>query len=353
MFQRSKPGPLPDGITQTGLDNRPVDVPWSQRSIYIEVTNKCNSLCVHCPRTFNGLDWDRDLSVEEFDQVIDQLPSLERIVLHGLGEPLLNPDLFKMIFKLKARGIHVVFNSNAIALSPRLQQRVIDSGLDEYRVSFDGATAETYRKIRGVPGFAKAVKHVRGLLALKNEQGAATPHVSLWFVTMKENLHELADFVRLAAEIGAPEIHVQRLVYFGEGLAVEEQSLFRKLAEEEEQQVAEAERIAAEYGVSLSASGGEPPIQSVTGKGALETHPWWTCRRPWEVNYVTAEGDVLACCFVPFVTDGKWQDYVLGNVKRQSMAEIWNGGRYRQFREQFLSDTPPPTCAGCGSKWSV
>jgi MoaA/NifB/PqqE/SkfB family radical SAM enzyme len=342
-LERTTPGPLAE---------RPVRVPWSQRSLYVEVSNRCNSLCVHCPRTFNGLDWDRDLSVAEFAAVVDQLPDLRRVVMHGLGEPLLNPELFTMIGMLKERGVHVVFNSNAIALSPRLQRRVIESGLDEYRVSFDAATPETYAKIRGVPGFAKAVRNLTALLALKAELDAATPHVSLWFVTMKENLRELADFVALAAEIGAPEVHVQRLVYFGEGLAVEEQSLFRSLAIEEQRQLDRAERIARERGVQLSASG-EAPDGSAASDPALAGHPWWTCRRPWELSYVTAEGEVLACCFVPFVTNGRWKDQVLGNVREQSLAEIWNGERYQSFRRQFLSDQPPAVCSGCGTKWSV
>jgi len=332
---------------------RPVVVPWQPRSLYVEVSNRCNSLCVHCPRTFHGRHWKRDLTLAEFQAVIEQLPELERIVLHGLGEPLLNPQLFEMIALLKARGVYVVFNSNALALSPRLQRRVVESGLDEFRVSFDAATAQTYRTIRGVRGFERAVANVRGLLAYQREQGTTRPRVSLWFVTMRENVRELADFVRLAAAIGAPEVHIQRLVYFGEGLAVEEQSLFRQLAAEEQAQLEEAERVAAAQGVQLSASGGEPPRRSLDGPHADERHPWWACRRPWQLAYITAAGEVLACCFVPFVTGGRWQEHVLGDLRMQSLAEIWNGERYQAFRRQFLSDTPPPVCAGCGSKWSV
>jgi radical SAM protein with 4Fe4S-binding SPASM domain len=347
-------GRLPIGYDPAaGLADRPVVVPWSQPSLYLEVSNRCNSLCVHCPRTFHGLEWDRDMTVDEFAAVLEQLPDLKRVVLHGLGEPLLNRDLFRMIAMLKARGIHVVFNSNAIALSPRLREQVLASGLDEYRVSFDAATPETYARIRGVPGFAKAVKNLRALLAHKAERAASTPHVSLWFVVMQENLEELPGFVRLAAEIGAPEVHVQRLVYFGEGMAVEEQSLYRRLAAREAELVAQAEAAARELGVSLSAAGGDDPRESVSGDRALAEHPWWTCRRPWNVSYVTAEGDVLACCFVPFVTNGQWKGHELGNVRSQTMAEIWNGERYQAFRRQFLSDIPPDTCAGCGSKWSV
>jgi len=36
--------------------------------LYIEPTNRCNSLCTECPRTFRqGVEAPRDLTLEEFD----------------------------------------------------------------------------------------------------------------------------------------------------------------------------------------------------------------------------------------------------------------------------------------------
>src|SRR5579859_3041657 len=89
------------------------------RSIYIEPTSRCNELCQQCPRTLLSREEDRDLSFDEFRRVVDQFPMLERVVLHGLGEPLLNKDLPRMISYLKARGVYVLFNSNGILLKDR------------------------------------------------------------------------------------------------------------------------------------------------------------------------------------------------------------------------------------------
>lgn len=57
------------------------------RSIYIEPTSRCNELCQQCPRTLLSREEDRDLSFNEFRRVVDQFPVLERVVLHGLGNP--------------------------------------------------------------------------------------------------------------------------------------------------------------------------------------------------------------------------------------------------------------------------
>lgn len=55
----------------------------------------------------------------QFRQIVNQLPRIERVVLHGIGEPLLNPDLPRFIAHLKQRGAHVLFNTNAVLLDER------------------------------------------------------------------------------------------------------------------------------------------------------------------------------------------------------------------------------------------
>src|SRR5579864_4885185 len=112
------------------------------RELYLESTNRCNELCDQCPRTHLGREADRDLTFAEARAIIDQLPVLDRVVLHGLGEPLLNPELPAIVAYLRARGTYALFNSNATALSERVGRALIDAGLNELRVSLDGASPE-------------------------------------------------------------------------------------------------------------------------------------------------------------------------------------------------------------------
>ena len=104
--------------------------------LYIEVTNRCNSRCQTCVRTFGTLEDLRDLTLDEFRAMVDQAPRLRRVILHGVGEPLLNRDLPAMIAYLKQRddAPHVLFNSNAILLTAEMQEELLDTGLDEFRV---------------------------------------------------------------------------------------------------------------------------------------------------------------------------------------------------------------------------
>ena len=108
------------------------------------------------------------------------------------------------------------------------------AGLDELRVSLDAVTPELYARLRGIDQLPRIVRNLRAFVA--RHGGRKSPRVSLWLVGMQENLHQLPDFVRLGAEIGVPEVYLQRLVYFGSGTRiaddttmVAEQSLYATL----------------------------------------------------------------------------------------------------------------------------
>ena len=129
-------------------------------NVFIEVTNRCNLLCETCPRTFTTYEQAQTLRWDDFVRVVEQFPEIERAVLHGIGEPLLNKDLPRMIAYLKARAVYVLFNTNATLLTDDWARQLIQSGLDEIRVSIDGADPRTYALIRGVPLFHKVVDYL-------------------------------------------------------------------------------------------------------------------------------------------------------------------------------------------------
>ncbi len=320
--------------------------------LYIEVTNRCNSRCQTCVRTFATLEPLRDLSLHDYRRLMDQVPGLRRAVLHGVGEPLLNRDLPAMIAHLKARTDPptVLFNSNAILLTPERQDALLDVGLDELRVSTDAAHPELYAQIRGVDGFARMVDNVAAF-AERIRQAGGGPRVSLWFTAMHENLAELPELVRLSARLGVGEVYVQRLVYYGQGLAVGEQSLFRAMLAIEERVLAEAETLAHDLGITFRASGASTPRQSLLSPDG-NRWPWSQCRRPSSLIYITANGNVLPCCFSPFTT-GDYPGLILGNAFETALHEIWNGAAYRKFRTDLQTDAPPESCDRCGACWSL
>ena len=323
------------------------------RSIYIEPTSRCNELCQQCPRTLLSREEDRDLTFDEFRQIVDQFPVLERVVLHGLGEPLLNKELPQMIRYLKERGTYVLFNSNGTLLTERRGRALIEAGLDEYRLSMDGASREMYAHVRGVDAFDKIWRNVRAFIALQRTLDASKPAVSLWFTAMRENIAELPQLIDLATEAGIREVYLQRFVYFEAGLAQAQQALFRRSTAEELDLIKRCEQTCKERGIRFTAAGAASPLESLTRD--FGARPWSGCGRPYTLTYITSSGNVLSCCFAPFGHRSAREyreERVLGNIFQQPIAEIWRGERYEAFRQAFESEHPARHCAQCGLNWS-
>jgi MoaA/NifB/PqqE/SkfB family radical SAM enzyme len=320
--------------------------------LYLETTNRCNLLCTTCPRTFEDLEPPADMSWELFTAIVDQFPAIARVVLHGVGEPMMVRELPRMIGYLKDRGTYVLFNTNGTLLTRRKGRELIDSGLDELRVSLDAAEPRSFERVRGRDMFDRIVRNVRAFTRLQGELKAEAPRVSLWLTGLKETLAELPAFVRLAGEIGVREVYLQRLVYFpeGQGLARPQSALFERIDAAEGALIREAEDLAKSLGIVLNASGATEPGTSLRRQRG--TQPWSLCRRPWTLMYFTAHGKALPCCIAPFSMRG-YESFTLGDATQQSLREIWNGVRYQDFRRALLSDRPAPACAGCGLRWSL
>jgi MoaA/NifB/PqqE/SkfB family radical SAM enzyme len=322
--------------------------------IYLETTNRCNLLCTTCPRTYAELEPPADMSWSLFTSIVDQIPQLERAVMHGVGEPMLVKNLPRMVRYLKDRGTYVLFNTNGTVLNDKNGRALINAGLDELRVSLDASNAKAFHAIRGVDFFDRILRNVRRFRELQDREGHDRPRVSAWLTGLKETIVDLPGFVRVAADIGVKEVYLQRLVYFENdaiGNARPDQALFEQMTADEAVYLEEAAALARSLGMTFSASGAaSEPGQSLTR--AADGSPWSLCRRPWSVMYFTANGRALPCCIAPFSQRG-YENYTLGDATQQTLREIWNGPGYASFREALLSDRPPPACANCGLRWSL
>jgi len=333
------------------LQTTPCDVAAAPTELYLEVTNRCNLRCRTCPQFFGMAERLHDLTWDRFLAITEQLPSLRRVVMHGIGEPLLNRDLGRMIRHLKARSVYVLFNSNGLLLRGQKALDLAISGLDELRVSIDGGSAATYQAVRGVDGFDRILGNLRRFGALKHARGVETPHLSLWLTGMKLNIGDLPALVRAAAAHEVREVYLQRLVYSGRGIATEDQALFGRAGVVDHAAVMEAMRLAEALGVTLRGSG-ELGAEELVDQPHAGAAPWRGCSRPWRLMYVTANGAVLPCCIAPF-TAAPYRDIVLGDVGTTPIADVWNGDRYRAWRTAMLDGEPPAACKGCGVAWSL
>ncbi|MFN0096537.1 MAG: radical SAM/SPASM domain-containing protein [Dehalococcoidia bacterium] len=330
---------MPEPFTPTPL---PVE-------LYLEVTNRCNLKCTTCPQSWGMEEEEADLSPDRVREFLDQLPRVDRVVLHGIGEPTLNPDLVEILRLVKARGAYALFNSNGLLLRGKLARELVEAGLDEARISIDAAEASTYLAVRGADVFDRVLANAAALTRVRDQLGSATPRVSLWMTGLKMNIAELPALVRVAAASGIKEVYLQRLVFSGRGNALEEQALFGRVTEDEEQLLADAVALGASLGVTLR--GSQEALPKAEAPSAADA-PWRGCWRPFRLMYITANGNALPCCMAPF-TAAPYAGLVLGNVFANPISEVWEGDRYDAWRQRMQEGEPNEACARCGSDWAL
>lgn len=274
----------PEDELRARADSEPV-------CLYLEVTNRCNLLCTMCPRTYEELEPEADMSWDLFTSIVNQFDSIQRVVLHGVGEPMLVKDLPERIEFLKKRGIYVLFNTNGTLLNEANGERLLDTGLDELRVSLDAAESSVFQMVRGRDMLDRIVRNLAGFRCRQRELGLESPRVSLWLTGLRETIGQLEAFIRLAHQLAVPEIYLLRLVFFSNdpiGLARSESAHFEKTSAQEQKTIQRAEELARELGVIFNASGATEPSASM--KQRRQDQPWSLCRRPWTLSTLPPPG---------------------------------------------------------------
>ncbi|HLW68447.1 MAG TPA: radical SAM protein [Gemmataceae bacterium] len=334
--------------TLAGHEHTPVPLP---KFLQVEPVGQCNLRCRMCPIAFrtdgppNGPPAFMDFGV--FTRLIDQFPELEQLQLQGLGEPTMHPRFFDMIKYAVQRGIKVSTNTNLTLLNDARAEHCVTSGLAELHASIDGATVETFERIRVRAKFNRILTNLRRLNSARKRLNSPTPFVRMVVVAMRWNLQELPDLVRLAQREGINTVFVQHLCHdFGEPSLpgqyrpmrdyVDQHTLLAEEPARVEHFFAEARAVAEELTVDLRL----PRIQP-------QEHPPGTpgperCDWPWRGAYVSYDGLAMPCCMV--ATPDRIH---FGNMAKAGADAVWNNSAYHEFRDRLSSDHPPEVCGSC------
>ncbi|MBN3040352.1 MAG: radical SAM protein [Candidatus Omnitrophica bacterium] len=177
----------------------------------IEPSNMCNLHCPLCP-TGSGESEKKlpkiNLPLDQFKRIIDELgDTVILIMLWGIGEPLINYEIYEMIRYAKTKNIIVVLSTNGLLLDQKDHiQQLLSCGLDELILAVDGASEETYKEYRIGGDFNHLLENIKKLVKAKREKGAASPRIEMRFMVTKTNEHEIPKIKELAHELGVDEL---------------------------------------------------------------------------------------------------------------------------------------------------
>lgn len=141
----------------------PLDTPYS---VNIEPSSRCNIKCIYCMHSLSQSDKNAqgfsdnycggNMTKETYNLLLDQLAEfphkIKSITFGGVGEPLMNKDLPKMVAELKSRNITDRINliTNGLLLSENTSSELIEAGLSSMKISLQGIDSQGYFDTCGV-----------------------------------------------------------------------------------------------------------------------------------------------------------------------------------------------------------
>jgi MoaA/NifB/PqqE/SkfB family radical SAM enzyme len=285
-----------------------------------QITNECNLACLHCiEESGPGKAFPDELSERQVLDILDQLRALEvPYVSFSGGEPMVHPHFFRMVEHFCAGGGQLKIETNGHYLSPENCERLERLGVKAVQVSLDGASRETFNKMRVRGEFRTAVEGTRNLHA------AGVP-IEVNFSPTRFNVHEIGAAVDLACELGAYSFYTGRTMYTGNAVKT-----WRHLAPSDDQYATFFDTLrakAAEYRGRMRVYFHET--------GLLEELRY-RLQHPAALVIVLPNGLVKLINALPFVC---------GDLRKESLTDIWanfqrawQDPRVAQFVDDLAAD---------------
>lgn len=237
-----------------------------------------------------------------FDKIINRLQTeklpINKVFFSGMGEPLLDRKILDRVAQVQNLGLRVKLYTNASLLTKEVSDRIVELGVSEMNISFNGANKEGYEKVMKLD-YKKANQNIKYLLRAR--KGKTTPIVRISSILTKENENKTKS-------------HLSRWNKIVDSVGVS---------------------IAHEWGGS---------VYSTAIKSTFEKNHVFPCRSLWHTLNIDSKGNFVICC----------RDYEsktkLGNIYTHSFKDIIKHPTIEKFKSLHLKQDIrelPAICRGC------
>lgn len=245
------------------------------------------------------------MELELYWRIIDEIAGQKKLSvlwLHKDGEPLLCPQIDWLVALAKKKKVagRVEIYTNGRLLDRVMAKRLIEAKLDSLVVSLDATDRESFRKLKGRDAYQQVVANIHRFLRTRKKLRAKNPLLSVKTIDFG-NQEEVAKFKKTWSGV-ADEVVVQPL---------------------------------HEWEGSIKS------LRVQKFKGLRGRYP---CNLPWLSPAVNWDGKVMPCC-----VNYRENELVMGDLTRLSLAEIWQGEKFKKLRQAHLDQdfAEWPTCARC------
>jgi len=290
----------------------------------MECSSICNLRCTMCP-LHTGLNRKQGfLKFNKFKFVFDQI-NPAYLNLTGIGEPLMNNDLMKIVKYAKKKNSMVKLDTNGMLLTDKNIKKIIETKIDIISISIDGTDKDSYESIRIGSNFEMVKKNVKNLVKYRNYKNSSV-QVHMFFVLQIKNLEKLPKFIKLGEELGVDYMAGGFVVPLGKNENKKNDLIKTKI--NSEKIIKETEDLIKKSKIEISLNS---LLDYLKSEGKKEFYNEKTpCYMPWYSTFITWDGFVNPC---DFSCDN---EIVFGNVFEEPFKKIWNNNKIQNFRKGLL-----------------
>ena len=300
-------------------------------NLQLELSSRCNERCIHCYIPNSKKNHGIDMPFERFKKLVDEFAEMGgiSITLSG-GESLLHKEIVKMLYYCREKDLKITILSNLINLTDEQIQAMKDTNVSLVQVSLYSMDPKIHDFITSVPGsFKRSKGAIERLVAADIPVQISCPLMKANKDGYKEVL-KYAQSLKIKAQtdyimMGQADLDTSNLV---NRLSLEEtEKILNDIIDYDLDYLKDFERI--------------KPIESEIKFDRERYLKQPVCGVGYDNCCVTANGDVYPCA--------GWQDYVLGNVYKESLNNIWeNSERVKELRK--LTHASFPQCIDCEAR---
>jgi MoaA/NifB/PqqE/SkfB family radical SAM enzyme len=338
-------------------------LPLSQ--ISIKITNLCNLRCKMCgqwgEKGYNFTKPNTELKevvpLETYKRMVDEVAHLKPLIYIWGGEPFLYPDIIPLVRYMKEKDFVISLVTNGIKLKENAEE-IVDTGWEALMLSLDGPK-EIHNEIRGSKEcFDTLARGIDAVQALKRKKNKTLPYIMVLVTVSRDNAAILDQILDIGKEIQADCM----IIYYSWFTSEEIGKAHTKIFQEKlgctptswQGYLHEVDKIdtnALIEAVRRIKKKKYPFPYLFIPDLSLEDIPRYyaepgnffgfgKCITPWLITELMPNGDVAPCRDFP--------DYVVGNIQKSSLLDIFNGERYQKFRRVLKeSGGVFPICSRC------
>lgn len=278
----------------------PLDTPYT---LAIDPCNLCNFRCKFCamqssdePQNYQKQMMPLSLFKKIIDDISEFPDKLKVLRVNGQGEPLLNEDYVEMVRYAKSKGVadFIETITNGSRLNPEFNKRLVESGIDRVRISVEAIDAEGYYEIAGVKiNFEEFLSNIRDL----HERSGDGCEIYIKTVDAAVDTKEKKERYYQLFENICDRIWIDSVTPMW----------------------SDWDELNQNFKVRETGMHGQK-LQAVQ-----------VCPYSFYSLIINADGEVTVCC-------ADWRrKLVVGDLKTQSLHDIWHGEPLRSFWKDMLS----------------